>query len=367
MSNIFGHYFRISTFGESHGEGLGVIIDGCPSGLKISKDYIQKELDRRKPGQSTLTTSRQESDTVQILSGILDGITLGTPIALIFKNDDARPKAYRKLQELFRPSHADFTYQSRYGIRDPRGGGRSSNRETVARVAAGAIAKKLIYDLCKIESLAWVKSIGKVTAKINPAKVSLTAIEKSIARCPDLKATSAMKLEIEKVKKEGDSLGGSIDFRIKNVLAGIGAPVFNKLNSAIGQALLSIGACRSFEIGLGSEASQLKGSEHNDEITLQNGKPKTLSNNAGGILGGISNGEIVYGTVVFKPTATIAKPQLTIDKQFKPITFKAQGRHDPCVLPRAVPIVEAMLNLVLADQLMSYALADLKRLKKIFK
>ena len=366
MSNIFGKNFCISTFGESHGDGLGVVIDGCPAGLKIDTVFIQKELDRRKPGQSKLTTSRKEADEVQILSGIFNKTTLGSPIALIFRNKDARSKAYRKLKTLFRPSHADFTYQARYGIRDWRGGGRASNRETVARVAAGAVAKKLIYELCQIETLAWVEQVGKIEAQIDPARVSLKKIEANLIRCPDKKKAALMEEEIKQIKKEGDSIGGRIGFRINNLRAGIGAPVFKKLSTDIGQALLSIGACRSFEIGAGATASFMKGSQHNDAIGLKNHAPKTQSNKAGGIVGGISNGEMIYGKVVFKPTATISKKQETLDKNFKPILLKAQGRHDPCVLPRAVPIVEAMLNLVVADQLMSYALADIHRLKKVF-
>ncbi len=366
MSNIFGKNFCISTFGESHGDGLGVVIDGCPAGLKIDAAFIQKELDRRRPGQSKFTTSRKETDKVQILSGVFNGTTLGSPIALILKNKDARSKAYSKLKNLFRPSHADFTYQARFGIRDWRGGGRASNRETVARVAAGAVAKKLIYELCQTETLAWVEQVGKIEAKMDPANVSLKKIEANPIRCPDKKKAALMEEEIKQIKKEGDSLGGKIGFRITNLIAGVGAPVFKKLSTDIGQALLSVGACRSFEMGIGSEASSMKGSQHNDTIGLNKGKPKTNSNRAGGIVGGISNGEMIYGKVAFKPTATIAKEQATLDKNFKPIFFKAQGRHDPCVLPRAVPIVEAMLNLVVADQLMSYALADINRLKKVF-
>ena len=366
MSNTFGNYFRISTFGESHGSGLGVIIDGCPAGLEIKEIEIQKQLDRRKPGQSKITTSRKEADEVKILSGIMEGKTLGTPIGLIFKNNDARSRAYNKLKNLFRPSHADLTYQMRYGIRDWRGGGRSSNRETIARVAAGAIAKKLIYELCNIECLAWVQSIGKIESNINIEKISEKKIEKSTVRCPDEVKAKKMEEAILHAKKEGDSLGGKINFRIQNLISGVGAPVFNKLHADIGGALLSIGASRSFEIGLGAAASSKKGSEHNDEIVLEKGKIKTTTNHAGGIVGGISNGETIYGSVVFKPTATIAKKQKTLNTEFQPISFQAQGRHDPCVLPRAVPIVEAMLNLVIADQLLSYSLANMTRLKKNF-
>lgn len=367
MSNIFGKNFCITTFGESHGTGLGVVIDGCPSGLKIKTDYIQKQLDRRKPGQSKMTTSRKEADQLEILSGILNGVTLGTPIGIIFRNTDARSKAYSKLKNLFRPSHADYTYQMRYGIRDPRGGGRASNRESVARVAAGAIAKKLIFELCKTESLAWVSSIGKVTASdINYQKVSLEQVESNSVRCPHKDAAKKMETAIQTAKKQGDSLGGTIHFRITNLPAGVGAPIFQKLQVDLARAILSIGACRSFEIGAGTAASTQKGSQHNDAIKITNNTISTKTNNAGGIVGGISNGETVYGKVVFKPTATIAKKQETLSTDFKPIIFQAQGRHDPCVLPRAVVIVESMINLVLAEQLMSYCLADIQRLKKIF-
>ena len=367
MSNTFGKNFSITTFGESHGAGLGVVVDGCPAGLSISEKDIQKQLDRRKPGQSSITTSRKEADKVEILSGIIDGVSLGTPIGMIFKNKDARPKAYRKLKNLFRPSHADYTYQVRYGIRDYRGGGRASNRESIARVAAGAIAKKLIFELCGTSSLAWVSSIENIQAdKINYEKVSLQEIEKSSVRCPQKDASRKMEQAILNTKKTGDSLGGIIDFRIKNLLAGVGAPIFKKLQVDLAQAILSIGACRSFEIGIGANAKNKKGSEHNDAIIIKNGKITTLTNNAGGIVGGISNGEIIYGRVCFKPTATIAKEQKTLNEDFEPISFKAQGRHDPCVLPRAVVIVESMINLVLADQLLSYCFADIHRLKKLF-
>ena len=367
MSNVFGKNFRISTFGESHSGGLGVIIDGCPAGLKIKEDFIQKELDRRRPGQSKITTSRQETDKLEILSGIMDGVTLGTPIGIIFKNEDARPKAYNKLKGLFRPSHADYTYQMRYGVRDWRGGGRASNRESVARVAAGAIAKKLIYELCGVESLAWVSAIGNIKAtNIDYKKITALEIESNNVRCPSKEAALQMEAEIKKIKQEGDSLGGKIDFRITNLIAGVGAPIFKKLQVDIAQAILSIGACRSFEIGLGVKTCTKKGSQHNDAIVLENNTPKTITNNAGGIVGGISNGETIYGSVTFKPTATIAKKQATLNTNFEPISFKAQGRHDPCVLPRAVVIVESMLNLVLADQLISYCFADIRRLKKVF-
>jgi chorismate synthase len=367
VSNIFGKNFRISTFGESHGGGLGVVIDGCPAGLKISEQEIQKELNRRKPGQSKLTTSRKENDKLEILSGILDGVTIGTPIGMIFRNEDARPKAYNKLKDLFRPSHADYTYQMRYGIRDWRGGGRASNRESVARVAAGAVAKKFIAELCGVDTLAWVSSIGKIAAEnIDYEKVTLKEIESNLVRCPEKNAALQMEKQIQEAKKQGDSLGGVIHFRIKGLVAGVGAPIFQKLQVDIAQAILSIGACRSFDIGLGADAKDQTGFQHNDPIILKKGTPKTSTNNAGGIVGGISNGEVVYGKVTFKPTATIAKEQQTINTKFEPILFKAQGRHDPCVLPRAVVIVESMINLVLADQLMSYCLADIQRLKKVF-
>lgn len=367
MSNIFGKNFRITTFGESHGAGLGVVIDGCPAGLEIDTNAIQKELDRRKPGQSAMTTSRKEDDTLEILSGVLEGLSLGSPIGILFRNTDARSRSYNKLKNLFRPSHADYSYQMRYGIRDAKGGGRASNRESVARVAAGAIAKKLIFELCGVETLAWVSAIGQTTAKkIDLEKVSLEQVEANPVRCPQEDAANKMIAEIQQAKLEGDSLGGVIQFRITNLIAGVGAPIFQKLQVDLAQAILSIGACRSFEIGLGTKASDKKGSEHNDFIKIKKGVVSTKTNNAGGIVGGISNGEMIYGKVTFKPTATIAKRQETLNINFEPTSFKAQGRHDPCVLPRAVVIVESMVNLVLADQLMGYCLADIKRLKKIF-
>ena len=368
MSNIFGKNFRITTFGESHGAGLGVVIDGCPAGLKIDTNFIQKQLDRRKPGQSKITTSRKEEDKLEILSGVLEGVSLGSPIGILFRNTDDRPKAYNKLKNLFRPSHADYTYQMRYGIRDAKGGGRTSNRESVARVAAGAIAKKLIFELCGAESLAWVSEIGKTIAKkIDLEKVNLQQVEATPVRCPQKDAAKKMMVEIQQAKLEGDSLGGVIQFRITNLIAGVGAPIFQKLQVDLAQAILSIGACRSFEIGLGTKASNKKGSEHNDLIKIKKGVVNTKTNNAGGIVGGISNGEMIYGKVTFKPTATIAKEQETLNTDFESIKFKAQGRHDPCVLPRAVVIVESMINLVLADQLMGYCLANINHLKKIFK
>ena len=367
MSNIFGKYFCLSTFGESHGSAVGVVIDGCPAGIDISLENLQYELDRRKPGQSVITTSRKEDDTIEILSGIFEGKTLGTPITLLVRNEDFRPKAYQHMKELYRPSHADYTYEQRYGYRDWRGGGRASNRESVARVAAGAIAKELIAELCNIEVLAWVAKIRNIETSIKREAVTKELIEKNIVRCPEQTIAEQMIEAIKTAKKTGDSLGGVIHFLIRNTPAGIGSPVFKKLHSEIGKALLSINATRAFEIGLGYDSTVLTGSEHNDEINItEHGEVTTTTNNAGGIVGGISNGEDIYGSLAFKPTATIIKKQHTISTNKENIIFSGTGRHDPCVLPRAVPIVEAMINLVLADQLISYTFADINRLKKIF-
>jgi len=366
MHNTFGHLFQITTFGESHGPGIGVIIDGCPSLLPISEQEIQKELNRRKPGQSAITTPRKEKDQVQIQSGIFEGKTLGSPISLYIANEDQHSQDYKNIKDLFRPGHADFSYQQKYGTRDWRGGGRSSNRETAARVAAGAIAKKLNLELAGVDVLAWVDQVYNIKAEVNIETVTEKEVEMHITRCPDFMASKKMEEAILKAKEEGDSLGGAVKFRIKNCPAGLGGPVFNKLSSSLANALMSINATKGFELGVGSQVSQYKGSMHNDPIILRNGKIKTLSNHAGGILGGISNGETIYGSLYFKPTATIKKMQKTVDIHQKEIEFQAQGRHDPCVLPRAVPIVEAMLHLCLADHLLQSVSANLPNLKRFF-
>ncbi len=364
MGNTFGQLFRLTTFGESHGAGLGAIIDGCPAGLKIDIKDIQDELDRRKPGQSEITTARAESDQVEIMSGIKDGVTLGTSIGLIIRNQDAKSKSYNNLEDLFRPSHADYTYEARYGLRDHRGGGRASNRETAARVAAGAIAKKLIEELTGAKTLAWVEQIFDVTSGLKRDEVTLEQVEANIVRCPDPSQAEKMIKLVKEAKSQGNSLGGIITFRVNSIPAGLGSPVFDKLTARLSAALMSIPATRSIGFGLGSESIYLRGSEHNDPMILKDGKVATPENKAGGILGGISTGESIYGHLSFKPIATLFIEQHTLTRDLEPTTFKAHGRHDPCVLPRAVPIVEAMINLVLADELLSFSTANISRLKK---
>ena len=347
--NTFGNLFRITTWGESHGPALGVVIDGCPSKLKISEGMIQKELDRRKPGQSSVTTARKEEDKVQILSGVFEGQTTGTPISLMIGNKDQRGKDYGELATKYRPSHADYVYDVKYGIRDYRGGGRASARETAARVAAGAVAKAILKR-DKVEILAYTSQIHKIKAKIG--KVSPALIEKNIVRCPDESAAKKMISLIEKMKKEGDSVGGVIECRIQGMPAGIGSPVFDKLEAKLAHAMLSIPAVKGFEVGLGFSASEMKGSEHNDCMAKRGSKVVTTTNHAGGIVGGISNGMDIVLKVAFKPTATIFKKQKTVDNKGKAVTLQMSGRHDPCVIPRAVPIVEAMAALVLADEVL---------------
>lgn len=350
--NTFGNIFKVTTFGESHGGAIGGIIDGCPPGIKITEKEIQKELDRRKPGQSKITTPRKEDDAVKILSGIFEGKTLGTPISFIIWNKNTQAKDYKVLKNTYRPSHADFTYDMKYGIRNYLGGGRASARETAARVAAGAIAKKILKEYGDIEILSYVKKIHDVETMIDPLKISSRKIEKSIVRCPDTKISKEMLLHIENVKKEGDSLGGIIETIIKNTPVGLGEPVFDKLEAILAHAMMSIPASKAFEIGSGFEGTTMKGSEHNDLFIAKKGKIHTETNYSGGVQGGISNGEPIIFRVGFKPTATIYKEQKTVMKNKKNTTLKMGGRHDPCVLPRAVPIVEAMSALVVLDMLL---------------
>lgn len=348
--NSFGQLFKITTFGESHGGAVGVVIDGCPPGFKIDEKYIQKELNRRRPGQSIITSSRKEADEIMIISGIFKGRTTGTPIMLLAFNKDVKSEDYIHLKNLYRPSHADYAYEMKYGLRDWRGGGRSSNRETLARVAAGAIAKKYLKEKLKIEILGWVDQVGDIKAEVNMDKVSMKSIESNIIRCPDQKAAEKMIALVNSIKEEGDSMGGIIKGVIKGVPVGLGEPVFDKLHADLGKAMLSIGAVKGFEIGTGFSSVGMKGSEHNDSIYLDSNRNiRTRTNNSGGVLGGISNGELIYFKVVFKPVSTITKSQLTIDKNKKEITLEAKGRHDPCVLPRAVSIVDAMSALVIMD------------------
>ncbi len=348
--NSFGRLFRITTCGESHGGGLGVIVDGCPPGLKLSQEDIQYELDRRRPGQSTLTTPRNEKDRIHILSGVSDGVTMGTPILLLAYNEDAKSHDYKELKKLFRPSHADYTYLTKYGVRDWRGSGRASARETLARVAAGAIAQKFLKEKFGITCTSYVEQVGSIRASIDHERVTRKLIDASMVRCPDEKTAKRMIRLIEKVKQEKDSIGGVIIGVIKNVPAGLGEPVFDKLPADLGKAMLSINAVKGFEIGSGFTGVQLRGSQHNDEFYKnKKGAIHTKTNHAGGVLGGISNGETIYFRVAFKPVATIGKKQNTVTAEGERTTVEAAGRHDPCVVPRAVPIVDAMSALVIMD------------------
>ena len=353
MGSSFGKLFRISTFGESHGGGVGVIVDGCPPRLPLNLAAIQAELDRRKPGQSKITTPRKEADRVEILSGLLDGVTLGTLIAMLVRNQDQRPQDYKEMAVAFRPSHADATYQAKYGIQARSGGGRASARETIGRVAAGAIAKQLLARAQGTEVLAWVQRIHTIEAQIDPAAVSLEAVESTIVRCPDAPAAERMIERIEAIGREGDSCGGVIECVVRRPPLGLGMPVFDKLEADLAKAVMSLPATKGFEIGSGFGGTLLKGSEHNDAyLPSADGRLRTATNNSGGIQGGISNGEEIVIRVAFKPTATIRKEQQTINERGEATTLAAKGRHDPCVLPRAVPMVEAMVALVLADHLL---------------
>ena len=350
--NSFGEIFRITTFGESHGKAIGVVIDGCPAGLGIDLDFIQQELDRRKPGQSAITTQRKESDTFEILSGIFDGRTLGSPIAITIKNEDAKPEDYTHLKDVYRPSHADFTYETKYGLRDYRGGGRASARETAARVIAGAIAKQLLKK-SGIEIAAYVSSVGKIQLEKEYQQLDLSKTESNMVRCPDEETANRMIKLIQETKEKGDTVGGIISCVIKNTPVGLGEPVFDKLHADLAKAMLSINAVHGFEYGSGFAGTKMNGSEHNDVFEKSSDdKIITQSNNSGGIQGGISNGMDIYFNVAFKPVATIMQSQTTIDKEGNETEIKGKGRHDPCVVPRAVPIVEAMAALVLADHLL---------------
>lgn len=360
--NSFGTLFKITTWGESHGPALGVVIDGCPAGLKITAEEIQEELDRRKPGQSKVTSTRQEADRVEILSGVFEGMTTGTPISLMIRNEDERNADYSQLEDTYRPSHADFTYDAKYGFRDHRGGGRASARETVARVAAGAFAKKLLRDKERVEILAYVKQIKDITSEVYLSSLKASQIEKSMVRCPDLTASKKMIALIESVKEKGDSVGGIIECVIRNVPVGLGRPVFEKLEARLAQAMLSLPASKGFEVGSGFAGILMTGSEHNDPLLQKSGKVVTQSNHAGGIVGGISNGMDIVFRVAFKPTASIAKKQSTISKSGASVELEVSGRHDPCVLPRAVPIVEAMTALVLADEYLFQKTTQIKNI-----
>jgi len=347
--NSFGQLFRITTFGESHGGAVGVVLDGCPPGIKITEDEVQKELDRRKPGQSSITTPRKEADKIQILSGYFEGKTTGTPILLIAYNEEFESDDYLELKEAYRPSHADFTYEAKYGFRDWRGSGRASARETLARVAAAAIAKKYLKEKLGVEILSYVDQVGDIKTNADFEKVKASDIEKNIIRCPDQKVAKEMVALVEKVKAEGDSIGGVIQGVIRNVPAGLGEPVFDKIPADLAKAMMSINAVKGFEIGLGFRSVGLKGSEHNDPFEIRKGNIRTKKNDAGGTYGGITSGETINFRVAFKPVSTIKKEQDTVNRKKQAVKLSAAGRHDPCVLPRAVPIVDAMSALVIMD------------------
>ena len=350
MGNSFGQLFRITTWGESHGGGVGVVIDGCPPRIELSAAEIQRELDRRRPGQSSIVTQRDEPDRAEILSGVFDGQTLGTPIAILVRNEDADPEAYRKIVNIFRPSHADYTYEAKYGIRNWQGGGRASARETIGRVAAGAVAQLVLRKLFPaFELVAYVTQVHEVIAKIDSQRVTRADVERNAVRCPDEAAAKIMMQLIDRVRREGDSVGGTIECVIRGIDAGLGDPVFDKLEAELAKATLSLPATKGFEIGSGFGATTMRGSEHNDLFETRDGRVRTTTNFSGGVQGGISNGEDIIFRVGFKPTSTIARAQQTVTTSGEETTIEPGGRHDPCVLPRAVPMVEAMAALVLCD------------------
>ncbi|WKV12705.1 chorismate synthase [Marivirga harenae] len=351
MSNSFGKIFKITTYGESHGVGIGVIIDGCPAGVKVDETFLQSEMQRRKPGQSKITTQRKEEDEVEVLSGIFEGVTTGTPIALSIRNTNQKSKDYSHIKDSFRPSHADFTYQEKYGVRDYRGGGRSSARETAARVAAGAIAKMFLRQIGVVVQ-AFVSQVGGLRLQRAYKEMNLSKAEENIVRCPDPEMAERMIQHIDETRKNKDTIGGIVSCVIQGTPVGLGEPVFDKLHAVLGQAMLSINAVKGFEYGSGFEGVKMYGSEHNDRFETEDGIVKTTTNHSGGIQGGISNGQDIYFNVAFKPIATIMSDQESIDKDGNKVTVKGKGRHDPCVVPRAVPIVEAMAAITIADFLL---------------
>jgi chorismate synthase len=350
MSSSIGTLFRVSTFGESHGVGVGAIVDGCPSGLQLSEADIQPQLDRRRPGQSDLTTPREEADRVTILSGVENGLTLGTPIGLLVHNKDQRPGDYGEMMQVPRPSHADFTYQAKYGTRASSGGGRSSARETIGRVASGAIAEKILREQWGVEIVAWVSSVGNVDAAgVDPESITRDEVDATLSRCPDTASSEQMEALVREVLEAKDSIGGVVSCVCRNLPVGWGEPVFDKLDAMLAQAMLSLPATKGFEIGSGFAGTKLRGSQHNDPFVQKDHRLGTVTNHAGGMLGGISNGEPVVFRVAFKPVATIGQSQQTVDFDGNQVILEAKGRHDPCVVPRAVPIVESMAALVLLD------------------
>ena len=349
--NSFGTIFRLTTFGESHGEAVGGIIDGCPSGLEVDISFVQAELDRRKPGQSNIVSQRKESDTIKFLSGLVEGTTTGAPLGFIVMNTNQKPSDYDHINNVYRPSHADYTYDAKYGVRDYKGGGRSSARETISRVVAGAIAK-LILKAHNIQIAAYTSQIGPIQIDTLSAVPPFQQIESNPVRCPEAAKAQAMIAYIEQIRKEGDTTGGVVTCHITGVPAGLGEPVFDKLQADLAKAMLSINAAKGFEYGSGFEGTKMKGSAHNDPFEIKAGKVQTTTNHSGGIQGGISNGENIYFRVAFKPVSTIMQTQDTIDQDLKAVATQGKGRHDPCVVPRAVPIVEAMAALVMVDQLL---------------
>jgi chorismate synthase len=347
--NSFGTVFRVTTWGESHGAAIGAVVDGCPALLELSEADIQPDLDRRAPGQSAIVTQRKETDTVRILSGVFEGKTLGTPISLLIPNEDMRPGDYREVQEKYRPSHADYTYEAKYGIRDWRGGGRTSARETAGRVAAGAIARKLLCARYAVEVVAWVSKVGRLVATADVERVTRAEVDQTPIRCPDLAMAADMIAAVEAARKDGNSLGGIVTCAVRGCPPGWGEPVFDRLEADLAKAVLSLPASKGFEIGSGFAGTDLTGREHNDEFFMEGDRVRTRTNRSGGVQGGITNGETIYFRVAFKPTATIMYEQATVSIHREDTTIRGRGRHDPCVLPRAVPMVEAMAALVLAD------------------
>ncbi len=355
MGNTFGKIFRVTTWGESHGGAMGAVVDGCPPMLELSEADLQPDLDRRRPGQSSIVTQRKESDTVRILSGVFEGRTLGTPIGMTIANEDQRSGDYSEVQEKYRPSHADYTYDAKYGIRDYRGGGRTSARETAGRVAAGAIAKKLLKVRSSVEVVAWVSKVGAIVAECDVDAVTLEAVEQTAVRCPDPRIAAEMITAIEAARKAGNSLGGVITCAVRGAPPGWGEPVFDRLEADLAKAMLSLPATKGFEIGSGFAGTDLTGAEHNDEFYMDAGRVRTRTNRSGGVQGGISNGETIWFRVAFKPTATILPEQKTVNARHEDTVLKGRGRHDPCVVPRAVVVVEAMTALVLADHALRQA------------
>jgi chorismate synthase len=355
VGNTFGHLFRVTTFGESHGGALGAVVDGCPSLLPLAEADLQPDLDRRAPGRSHLVTQRRESDAVRILSGVFEGRTLGTPIGLLIANEDQRSRDYADVATTYRPSHADYTYDAKYGIRDHRGGGRTSARETAARVAAGAIARKLLATRWGVEVVAWVAKVGRLVADCDVEQVGRAAVDATPIRCPDQARAAEMIAAVEAARKDGNSLGGVVACALRGCPPGWGEPVFDRLEADLARAMLSLPATKGFEIGSGFAGTDLTGLEHNDEFYMEGDRVRTRTNRSGGVQGGITTGETVYFRVAFKPTATIMRAQRTVSARGEETTITGRGRHDPCVLPRAVPLVEAMACLVLADHALRHA------------